>query len=329
MGEGLPERWETETPRKEGCRRPGEKEWSASQIVQHSDSFWEKSRLRCQCGLCSTSPLRVWTKFYTSDPRIALGKYSPLEKEILRLGGVHTAATRRFLTHKQEEERKALRELQALSSDYKRALESRPPHRNPCATCRPLEKIWTAKVVVPAEEFRMPSREQLTVIRHIERMRLARAPQSKRLLPHMERSKGSSLLPRGDLGPTAKEKAREDDEDAGFYDDAAQGERGEAENQATRRREIKMKVIFKSEEPKKRTTHHPNDRKPFFPTKKVERSIAGLTNRNLLHLAEFPGDLMRMSQDLISRGAHPTGVTKASLVGEDRVWKGYRYKAPY
>lgn len=28
-------------------------------------------------------PSRIWTKCYTSDPRVALGKYSPLEKEIL------------------------------------------------------------------------------------------------------------------------------------------------------------------------------------------------------------------------------------------------------
>uniref|UniRef100_A0A8C8XT82 Chromosome 10 open reading frame 120 n=1 Tax=Panthera leo TaxID=9689 RepID=A0A8C8XT82_PANLE len=294
-----------------------------------SDSFWDKAPLCCQRGLSPTSPLGIWAKSYKSDPRIALGKYSPLEKEILRLGGVHTAAARRFLTHKQEEEWEMLKELQSLSPDYKRALEFGTQHPRPCAACRPLEKLWTAKVIVPPEEFRMPQREKLTIVRHVERMQLARALRNKQLLPYIERLRGSSFLSGGGLGPTAKDKTREDEDSevVAFYDSAKQEERGEAENKATSRREIKMNVIFKSEEPKQRLTCHPNDQKPFFPTKKAERSITGLTNRNLFRLAEFPGDLMLMSQDFISRGVHPADMTKASLLGEDSIWKGYTHKA--
>ncbi|XP_007122955.1 uncharacterized protein C10orf120 homolog isoform X2 [Physeter macrocephalus] len=133
------------------------------QVFNISDSFRDKDSLCCQGDLCSASPLGIWTKFYKSDPRIALGKYSPLEKEILRLGGVHTRAARRFLTYKQEEERKMLKELQLLSSDYKRAVEYRKQLTPPCATCAPLEKIWTAKVMVPPEEFKMPQRESLNI----------------------------------------------------------------------------------------------------------------------------------------------------------------------
>ncbi|XP_057592061.1 uncharacterized protein C10orf120 homolog isoform X2 [Hippopotamus amphibius kiboko] len=133
------------------------------QVFNIRDSFQDKGSLCCQEDLCSASPLGIWTKFYKSDPRIALGKYSPLEKEILRLGGVHTVAARRFLTYKQEEERKMLKELQLLSSDYKQAVEYKKEHTPSCATCGPLEKLWTAKVMVPPEEFRMPRRERLTI----------------------------------------------------------------------------------------------------------------------------------------------------------------------
>uniref|UniRef100_A0A8C0KTE9 Chromosome 10 open reading frame 120 n=1 Tax=Canis lupus dingo TaxID=286419 RepID=A0A8C0KTE9_CANLU len=136
------------------------KDGTPVRIYNTSDSFWEKDSLCCQRNL-------IWTKFYKSDPRIALGKYSPLEKEILRLGGVHTVAARKLLTYKQEEEWKMLKELQSLSSNYKRVMEYRTQHSPPCATCRPLEKIWTAKVIVPSEEFRMPQRENRFQASHV------------------------------------------------------------------------------------------------------------------------------------------------------------------
>ncbi|XP_068404802.1 uncharacterized protein C10orf120 homolog isoform X2 [Eschrichtius robustus] len=299
------------------------------QVFNISNSFRDKDSLCCQGDLCSASPLGIWTKFYKSDPRIALGKYSPLEKEILRLGGVHTIAARRFLTYKQEEERKMLKELQVLSSDYKRAVEYRKQLTPPCATCGPLEKIWTAKVMVPPEEFKMPQRERLNISKHVERMQLARALRNKQLLPYIERFRSSSLLSGVGLGPPARDKTGEgkDDRDADHRDYAHQEKRDEAESKTTKRQEIKVNVIFKSEEPKKCVTYHPNDLKPFLPTKKAERSIAGLTNRNLLHLAEFPGDLMLMSQDFISRGIHPSDVSKASCLEEGSAWKEYMCKA--
>lgn len=224
-----------------------------------------------------------------------------------------------------------LKEQQSLSSDYKRAMDYRTQHSPPCATYRPLEKIWTAKVIVPPEELRMPQREQLTIVKHVERMQLARALRNRQLLPYIERFRGSSFLSRGGLCPTMKDKTREDedDADADFYSDAKQEEKGDVANTATKRQEINMNVIFKSEEPKKCFTHQPNDRKPFLSTKRVERSITGLTNQNLLHVAEFPGDLMLMNQDFISRGAHPTEATKASLLREESLWKEYTHKASH
>ncbi|KAI5945949.1 hypothetical protein MM560_G60n145 [Manis javanica] len=283
---------------------------------------------------------RIWTKFYKSDPRIALGKYSPLEKEILRRGGVHTVASRRFLTYKQEEERKMLKKLQLLSSDYKRALEYKKQHSPPCATCGPLEKIWTAQVIVCPEEFRMPRRESLSVNRHVARMQLAQALRNKQLLPYTERFRSSSALSGAGLSPTAKDKAREDKERRGQdgeeegatqdHSDAKQEERDETESKNTKKQEIKMNVIFRSKKPKRCSAYQPNDRKPFLPTKKMERSITGFTNRNLLHLAEFPGDLMLMNQDFISRGVHPSDAAKAKHLEEDSLWRDYMHKpAPY
>uniref|UniRef100_A0A8D1K4A2 Chromosome 14 C10orf120 homolog n=1 Tax=Sus scrofa TaxID=9823 RepID=A0A8D1K4A2_PIG len=285
-----------------------------------SDSFQDKGSLCCRGHLCPPSPLGIWTKFYKSDPRIALGKYSPLEKEILRLGGVHTIAARRFLTYKQEEERKMVKELQLLSSDYKRAVEYKKQHSLPCG---PLEKIWTAKVVVPPEEFQMPQRERLNISRHVERMHFARALGNKQHLPAIKRLQSSLLLSGGGLAPTATDKAGEgkDGEGVDHCNDAHPGEREEAASKATKRQEIKMDVTFKSEEPKRCIMYHPNALKPFFPTKKVERSITGLTNRSLWNLAEFPGDLMLMSQNFISRGVHASDVPKANRLEGDSAWK--------
>ncbi|XDA88316.1 hypothetical protein R6Z07F_017984 [Ovis aries] len=297
-------------------------------VFNISDSFLNKESLSSQGDLCPPSPLGIWTKFYKSDPRIALGKYSPLEKEILRLGGVHTVAARRFLTYKQEEEREMLKELQTLSSDYKRAVDYRRQHIPACATCGPLGKMWTAKVIVSPEEFRMPRRERLNVSKHIERMQLARALRSKQLLPYVERFRDSSLLPAGGLGPMARGRAGEGQDDGNTDDgnDAHQKGRGEAESKTSKRQEIKMNVIFKSEEPKNSITYHPNDLKPFLPAKKVERSITGLTNRSLLHVSEFPGDLMLMNQDFLSRGIYPSYASQATRLEEENAWKEYMCK---
>ncbi|KAM8780305.1 uncharacterized protein C10orf120 homolog [Rhynchonycteris naso] len=263
---------------------------------------------------------RIWTKFHNSDPRIALGKYSPMEKEIMRLGGIHTAASRKFLTYKQEEEWRMLKKLQCQSSDYKQLMQYKKHHPSVRSTCGPLaEKVWTAKVIVPPEEFRMPQQERLTISKHVERMQRARAlSYYYPPLPHIEKPKDAIGLSRG-----GKNKDNDNDDDD---DDVAQEERDEAKSKTPKRQEVKINVIFKSEELSPRLTHQPTDLKPLFPAKKAERSIAGLTNRNLLRVAEFPGDLMLMNQDFISRGIHPDDGVKARCQEEERVGKVYTGK---
>ncbi|XP_008052895.1 uncharacterized protein C10orf120 homolog [Carlito syrichta] len=264
-------------------------------------SFLNEDFLCCQEDLCSASPLGIWTVFNRSDPRVALGKYSPLEKEILRLGGIHTIAARRLLAYKREEEWKMLKELQFLSPDYKRAMEYRKHYCSPCVTYGTQEKIWTAKVIVPSEEFKMPDREQKNISKHIERMRLAQALRNQELLPYIEKCGSSPFLSGGGWGPAAKDKARQ--------------------GKDNKMQEIKMKVVFKSEEPKKCLTYHANDCKPFLPSKKLRRTITGLTNQNLFHLAEFPGDLMLMNQDFMSRGICTSDVANTCSLEEESIWK--------
>ncbi|KAM5140135.1 uncharacterized protein C10orf120 homolog [Callospermophilus lateralis] len=241
---------------------------------------------------------KIWSKFYKLDPRIAFGKYSPMEKEILRLGGIHTMAARRLLAFKKEEEHKMLRELQLQSPDYIQ-VEHCKKHTSG-NVCAPLERVWTAKVIVPSEEFKMPQREKVTISKHIERMQLARARSSKHLLPYVERFRGSMFPSGGGLGPLAKDKAwKKGDSYDSYYSDNIK------EQNPTKRHEIKMNVIFKSEEPKRCIACHPHDRQPFLTIRRLERCITGRTNRNRLSLAEFPGDLMLMTQDFLSQGTHP------------------------
>uniref|UniRef100_A0A8C0WQM6 Uncharacterized protein n=1 Tax=Castor canadensis TaxID=51338 RepID=A0A8C0WQM6_CASCN len=286
--------------------KSNKKNIKSDRILSASYSFPDREPPYCQENLCTTSPLGIWTKFYKSDPRIALGKYSPLEKEILRLGGVHTVAARRFLADKQEEERKMLKELQLMSSDHKQMIECKKQSSPPRTVCGPIEKIWTAKVVVPAEEFKMPQREKVNINKHIERMQLARALRNNQLLPYVKRFRNSSFLSGTGLGLITRDKKEE---------------KGESEHKTTKRQEIKMNVSFKSEEPPKCIICHPNECKPFIHLRKRERSITGSTNRNLFPLAEFPGDLMLMHQDFISRGIHPSVVTKNYLLEEESTCK--------
>uniref|UniRef100_A0A8C8Z3H9 Chromosome 10 open reading frame 120 n=1 Tax=Prolemur simus TaxID=1328070 RepID=A0A8C8Z3H9_PROSS len=300
-------------------------------IFNTSCSFQHEDRLCFPEDPCSVSPLGIWTKFCRSDPRIALGKYSPLEKEIIRLGGIHTIAARRFLTYKQKEEWKMLKKLQLLSPDYKQAIEYKKQHSSAYAICGPLEKIWTAKVIVPPEEFKMPQREKMNIHKHIERMQIARALRNEQLLPDIERFRGASFLSGVGLGPLAKDKAKQGDNcDPNYYNKVNQEKKEEAEGKTTERQQIKMNIVFKSEEPKKKLKYCANDCKPFLSTKKQERSITGLTNRNLFRLAEFPGDLMLMNQDFISRRAHPNDAINTYNLEEERLWKQHMYNvAPY
>ncbi|XP_045710483.1 uncharacterized protein C10orf120 homolog [Phyllostomus hastatus] len=269
---------------------------------------------------------RPWIQFCQSDPRMALGKYSPLEKEILRLGGVHTIASRKFLTYKQEEERKMLKKLQLLSSDYKQVVEYKKRQSSACSTCWPAEAVWKARVVVPPEELKVPRRERHDISKHKERMQFARALRSNPQLPSILRARNSSVLSSGALGPMTRDNVWEDegeDDDDNDYDDDMQEER---ERKTSKRQEIKMNVIFKAEKNKKCLTYQPSDLKPFFPTKKVERSITGLTNRNLFPVAEFPGDLLLMNQACLSRGIHPSEATKANCLEGESVWREYTGK---
>nr|XP_003736000.3 uncharacterized protein C10orf120 homolog isoform X1 [Callithrix jacchus] len=280
-------------------------------VFNASCSFQDQAPMCFQENMSSASPLGTWSKFYRSDPRIAFGKYSPLEKEILSLGGIHTIAARRLLAYKQEEESRMLKKLQQQSPDHTGATEYQKEHSSPRANCGPLEKIWTANVIVPPEEFQMPQREQVNVSKHIARMRLAQAQRNSQLLPYIEKFRCSSFLSGVGLGPMAKNKARQEgNHDSHNCDEAKQAEKEEAEGKNTKRGEIKMNVVFKSGEPKKCLTYHANDRKSFLPAKKPERSITGLTNRNLFCISEFPGDLMLTNQDFISRKVHFSDVAE-------------------
>ncbi|XP_037660961.1 uncharacterized protein C10orf120 homolog [Choloepus didactylus] len=304
------------------------KDGKSVKTINTNYSFQDEESLFWQEDLCPISQLGIRTKFNKSDPRIALGRYSPLEKEILRLGGVHTVAARRFLAYKQEEERKMLKALQLPSTDFKQGVEHKKHHSTPRAPCGPLEKIWTAKVTVPPEEFKMPQREQVNISKHIERMQLARALRNKQLLPYMERFRCSSFLSGAGLGPTARRKAKEEEENFTMdaTDNTKQKEKEEAENKNTKKQEIKLNVIFKSEEPKRCLTNQLNEQKPFLPTRKLERSITGPTNRSVFPFSEFPGDLMLMNQDFIARGAHSSDSVKPYPQKEGWIWKEYMRK---
>ncbi|XP_075828642.1 uncharacterized protein C10orf120 homolog isoform X1 [Microtus pennsylvanicus] len=278
--------------------------------------------------LCTASPLWIWTAFYRSDPRIALGKYSPMEQEIQHLGGVHTIAARRFLADQHKKEWKMLKELQAQSSDYKKATEYRRESSSLCSVCGPREKIWTAKVVLPSEEFKMPHREVTDINKHIKRMQLAGALKSKQFPPYIERLWSAALRSGAELGSTATDKSREE----GDSSDKVSQKKGEAELKPTKTREITMDVIFKSEEPKKCLICHRNDRKTFLPKKRRERHITGLTNRNLFPISGFPGDLMLMNQDFISRGIHPSDAIKMYWLPEEDSCKLHKHRtarSPY
>ncbi|XP_012636746.2 uncharacterized protein C10orf120 homolog [Microcebus murinus] len=317
--------------KKEGEGKSNKKNEKQVRIANTSYSFQHEDPPCFPEDLRSASPLGIWTKFCTSDPRIALGKYSPLEKEIIHLGGIHTIAARRLLAYKQEEEWKMLKKLQLLSPDYKQAIEYKKQHSSDCATCGPLGKIWTAKVIVPLEELKMPEREKMNIHKHIERMQIARALRNEQLRPDIEKLRGTSFLSGVGLGSIAKDKARQGDTcDPNCYNKVNQEKKEEAEGKNTEKREVKMNVVFKSEEPKPKLTYSANDCKPFLSTKKRERSITGLTNRNLFDLAEFPGDLMLMNQDFISQRAHPSDAINTFNLGEENIWKQLMYKgAPY
>ncbi|XP_034372909.1 uncharacterized protein C10orf120 homolog [Arvicanthis niloticus] len=293
-----------------------------SKITSESHPWIVQDFPRCKEDLCTITPLGIWTAFYKSDPRFALGKYSPMEQKILKLGGVHTIAARRFLADKHYKEWRMLRELQEQSADYKKAMEL-GRYSSTCAVCGPPEKIWTAKVSVPAEEFQTPHREIIGVKKHIKRMQLARTLGNKPFSTYMDRL-GSATLHSGlDLCSPESYKSSEEgeDDDRDSSDKASQGDKGEAKFEPIKTREVTLNVVFKSEETKSCLVCHRNDRKPFLPVKKLERHITGLTNRNLFPITGFPGDLMLMNQDFISKGIHPNDAIKIYWLPEEVPFK--------
>lgn len=160
----------------------------------------------------------------------------------------------------------------------------------------------------------MPPRERLNMSKHMERMQLARALRTNQSLPSRGQFRGSLFLPRGGLGPTAGDKAREEEGDS-------PGDRGEAETNTTKRQEIRMGVSFRSEEADIRVTRRPSELRPFFPAGRPGRATTGLTNRSLLRVAEFPGDLLLMTQDSTARGLHPRDWAKAKHPEDEGVWQ--------
>lgn len=226
-----------------------------------------------------------------------------------RLGGVHTVASRRLLTLRQEEERRMLRELQLRSADFQQVLEYRRQFSPTCTTCGLLEKIWTAKVTVSPQELRVPPRERLDICRHVERMQFARALRHPRPLPAIRRARPPATVGEGAGEATPSPGDGEKEEDAAAAE--------------VPRQEIRMNVTFKSREPPKPLAHQPGHLRPFFPPpKRAERSIAGSTNRSLFHPADFPGDLMLMNQDFFSRGIRPSDGAPASPLPEPQaVWR--------
>ncbi|XP_044518547.1 uncharacterized protein C10orf120 homolog [Gracilinanus agilis] len=248
------------------------------------------------------SLLSIWMKYYGGDPRIALGKYSPLEKEILRLGGVHTVATRRLLAQKQKEEEKMLKELRQKSPDYKRAMEYNNVYALLNTGKKNMEKAWTARIIVPREELQVPSREKTNINKHIERMKMARGPKD---WEYTEQCHHGSFLPA--VAPDSKAASQERDDD-------------EASSKANKIK-IKMNVTFKEDERIKPLIIKPNEMKTFDLKKKQERKIAGHTNRIRFLPFEFPGDMLLLSQNYKSTRIHLNDNMKSLLSNKEGHWK--------
>lgn len=220
-----------------------------------------------------------------------------------------------------------LRELQKQSADYKKATElGRDPFSY--AVCGPPEKIWTAKVSVPAEEFQTPHREVTGIKKHIKRMQLARALEKKQFSTYIGRHRSTSLHSGAELGSPETDKFSEEreDDDTDSNGKASQGEKGEAKSEPTNKREVTLNVVFKSEETKRCVVCHRNDRKTFLPVKRPERRITGLTNRNLFPITGFPGDLMLMNQDFVSKGIHPSDAIKIYWLPEENLFKARKQR---
>ncbi|XP_074141067.1 uncharacterized protein C10orf120 homolog [Sminthopsis crassicaudata] len=272
-----------------------------------NDCTHEKDPLLCIDDLNQDAISSIWMKYYGGDPRIALGKHSPLEKEIMRLGGVHTIATRRLLAQKQKEEEKLLKKLRQKSPDYQKALEYKKEHPLLNTGKKSMEKTWTAKIIISREDLKVPSRERKTINKHIERMKLGRRLQEG---THSKEAQTNSFLPA--VTPD--------------FNSASQKRDDYAESSKTNKTEIKMEVTFKADEPKrtivrKPNDNGPNDRQTLDIRTKAERKIAGHTNRTRMLHTDFPGDLLFLSQNYKATRIHINPSMKTLLLNKEGQWK--------
>ncbi|XP_020819826.1 uncharacterized protein C10orf120 homolog [Phascolarctos cinereus] len=278
------------------------KKYIKPMLYNSKNCIQDKDPLLCLDDLNHESLLSIWMKYYGSDPRIALGRYSPLEKEIMRLGGVHTIATRRLLAQKEREEEKMLKELRQKSPDYQKAMEYKKEHPLLNTGKKSMEKTWTARIIIPREELKVPTREKKTINKHIERMELGRGLQD---WAHYKQFQSSSFLPA--VTPDSKPANQERDEDE--------------ETSKANKTEIKMNVIFKADEPKKTIISNPNDRQTFDVRTKLERNLAGHTNRTRFLPTDFPGDLLFLNQNYKSTRIHLSHNMKLFLSNKEGHWK--------
>lgn len=129
----------------------------------------------------------AWAKAST-DPRIAVGQQSPLEKRILDLGGVHTAAARHLITQSYQEEHKTLCKEQAHSLDHWLARAESYYNKKLVEMRRKEELGHRAKTEMEGKATKsrgqkqcscVPEREKQQIERHIHRTYQGREFRSK------------------------------------------------------------------------------------------------------------------------------------------------------
>ncbi|XP_029800954.1 putative uncharacterized protein ZNRD1-AS1 isoform X2 [Suricata suricatta] len=145
----------------------------------------------------------AWAKMST-DPRIAAGQQSPLEKKILNLGGVRTTAARQLVAQKYQEEHETLRREQALSLDYwlaqaesyynKRIVEMGGQETG-CEMKKKLEGETTQNLERQKQYHMVPAREGRHLGRRVQRAGQAREVQNKPRRPRPQ-APGETTVPR-------------------------------------------------------------------------------------------------------------------------------------
>nr|XP_021518156.1 putative uncharacterized protein ZNRD1-AS1 [Meriones unguiculatus] len=130
----------------------------------------------------------AWAKA-SRDPRIAEGQLSPLEKRILRCGGVHTTAARNLVTQKRQEERKVLCGEQAHSLDYwlaraesyynKRMVDMMKREGAGVKAKKKVEEETSPNIEGQEKYYCVSEREKKQIKRHIRRASQAREFKTK------------------------------------------------------------------------------------------------------------------------------------------------------